>query len=406
MFSTFAWLLIAASFLSAAANPLYVRNRSPVTLQVAKRFNFTGVGTLLERDQARARGLVKLARAKSNNRIRQDASFLRAAVSNQVTEYIVTVNSLILDTGSSNTWVGAGKAFVTTSTSVQTKDNVAVQYETGAFSGREFTDTVSLGDGLTVHDQSIGVASRSTGFDGVDGILGLGPADLTQGTLSPDVNSIIPTFTDNLFSQGVIQSNQVSVAFAPADGLSSTNGEVIFGGIDTSKFTGELLFTPLTTISPASEFWGIEQAVRYGSSTTIMPKLPGVIDTGSTLTLFATEAFQRYQSATGAVLDANTGLLRVTLSQFANMQSLFITIGGFPFEFTPNAQIWPRNLNTAIGGQTNFIYLIIGDLGTHEGEGLDFIDSLTFLERFFAVFDTTNRRIGLATTEFTTATTN
>ena len=38
--------------------------------------------------------------------------------------------------------------------------------------GTEFTDTVTLGNGLTVTKQSIGVASRSTGFDGVDGIIG------------------------------------------------------------------------------------------------------------------------------------------------------------------------------------------------------------------------------------------
>lgn len=38
--------------------------------------------------------------------------------------------------------------------------------------GTEFTDTVALGGGLTIKAQSIGVASRSTGFDGVDGILG------------------------------------------------------------------------------------------------------------------------------------------------------------------------------------------------------------------------------------------
>ena len=33
-------------------------------------------------------------------------------------------DSLLIDTGSSNTWVGAGKAFVKTSTSVQTTDRV------------------------------------------------------------------------------------------------------------------------------------------------------------------------------------------------------------------------------------------------------------------------------------------
>ena len=76
------------------------------------------------------------------------------------------------------------------------------------------------------------------------------------------------------------------------------------------------------------------------------------------------------------------------------------------FEFTANAQAWPRALNTAIGGTTNNVYLIVGDLGTPSGEGLDFINGFTWLERFYTVFDTANKRIGFATTSFTDATTN
>lgn len=48
----------------------------------------------------------------------------------------------------------------------------SVTYGSGDFSGNEFTDTVSLGGGLTITKQSIGVATSSDGFEGVDGILG------------------------------------------------------------------------------------------------------------------------------------------------------------------------------------------------------------------------------------------
>ena len=73
---------------------------------------------------------------------------------------------------------------------------------------------------------------------------------------------------------------------------------------------------------------------------------------------------------------------------------------------TPNGQIWPRNLNTDIGGVAGDIYLIVGNIGTKSGSGLDFINGQTFLERFYAVFDTTHKQVGLATTSFTDATTN
>jgi hypothetical protein len=66
-------------------------------------------------------------------------------------------------------------------------------------------------------------------------------------------------------------------------------------------------------------------------------------------------------------------------------------------------------------------------MGSQSGSGLDFIglylvcsnfslsqeftlelilDGFVFLQRFYSVYDTTNSRVGLATTQFTQATTN
>lgn len=85
---------------------------------------------------------------------------------------------------------------------------------------------------------------------------------------------------------------------------------------------------PSATTSPASEFWGINESIRYGTSTTILSTTAGIVDTGTTLLLIASDALSRYQSATGAVADRNTGLLRLTTTQFANLKSLFFTING------------------------------------------------------------------------------
>lgn len=86
--------------------------------------------------------------------------------------------------------------------------------------------------------------------------------------------------------------------------------------------------------------------------------------------------------------------------------SLFFNINGVTFEFTANAQAWPRSLNSFIGGTSTNVYLIVGSIGTPTGEGLDFINGFAFLERFYAVFDTAGKRVGFATTPFTDATTN
>jgi hypothetical protein len=45
-------------------------------------------------------------------------------------------------------------------------------------------------------------------------------------------------------------------------------------------------------------------------------------------------------------------------------------------------------------------------LGSASGEGFDFINGYTFLERFYSVFDTSHARVGFASTAHTFATTN
>ena len=95
------------------------------------------------------------------------------------------------------------------------------------------------------------------------------------------------------------------------------------------------------------------------------------------------------------------------------------------YEFTPNAQTWPRavsdhssftswfihligqfQLNEDLGGVPGKIYLILGDTGDVSGNGLDFIDGMSFLERFYYVYDIDNQRVGFAPTTYTYANTN
>jgi cathepsin E len=177
------------------------------------------------------------------------------------------------------------------------------------------------------------------------------------------------------------------------------------GGIDTTKFTGSIYFSPITNVAPSKFYWGIDQSITYGSES-ILSLTAGIVDTGTTLILIASDAFQRYQVATGAVLDPVTGLLTITPAQYQALENLDFHINGQTFHLTPNAQIWPRSLNSLLGADANTILLIVGDLGSPSGSGFDFVNGLSFLERFYSVYDTTNKRVGLATTPFTTATTN
>lgn len=94
---------------------------------------------------------------------------------------------------------------------------------------------------------------------GLDGILGLGPDDLT--TVSTKSGQVIPTVTDNLAEQGITGARTVGISFVPSDSAGTPNGQLDFGGPNPSKFIGNITFTPKTTTAPASEYWGINQTI-------------------------------------------------------------------------------------------------------------------------------------------------
>nr|VWP01211.1 MARTX [Ganoderma boninense] len=382
-------LALTTAAVTVSAKAVTVRD-SPVTLSIARRFNSTGATNIVKADQARAK--VLKARSQATRVAAADTPVGRmfpghnVPVTNQVVIYTASVGvgspptsyELLVDTGSANTWVGANQPYVKTSSSVDTGAGV-----------------------------SIGVADIVAGFNGLqfDGILGIGPVGLTQDTTS--AGGEVPTVVDSAFAQGLIHAKVVGVSFEPTTQDSVTNGELTFGGVDHRKFFGQIQYVPITSTSPASEYVGIDQSITYGSSkTTILSLTAGITDTGTTLVLLASDAFAAYQNATGGVLDSNTGLLRITAEQFAKLESLFFHIGDATYEFTPNAQIWPRALNAAIGGDADSIYLVTADLNSPSGEGFDFVDGYTFLERFYYVYDSAHSSVGFAKTPFTYAKTN
>ncbi|KAG0302513.1 hypothetical protein BGZ98_007438, partial [Dissophora globulifera] len=325
------------------------------------------------------------------------ASGLSVPITDALTHGLVTIKvgagdyTLIVDSGSANTWVGAGHSYQPGPNSKDTGETVTVNYGSGDFSGEEYLDTVVLSSGLEVSGQSIGVAKTSAGFNGVDGVLGVGPSGLSEGTTSG--GGVIPTVTENLFTQGVISSNLVAISLEPSTSVDEGEviGEISFGEVDSSKFIGDINYTPITTTSPASTFWGLDASFQYGADgANVLSNTAGIIDHTTSLLLLATDAFQQFQKLTGATLDTATGLLKVPSTD--NLESLFFQVKGVTYEITANALIWPRALNTKIGGEAGGVYLVVGDHGSPSGQGLDFVIGYSILRRFYTVFDIANHQ--------------
>ena len=53
---------------------------------------------------------------------------------------------------------------------------------------------------------------------------------------------ILPTIVDNAFSLGLLVSKMVGISFEPTTSLGAINGELRFGGVDPTFFTGQINF--------------------------------------------------------------------------------------------------------------------------------------------------------------------
>jgi len=369
---------------------------------------------LVKSERARVQRLINNAMHGHGRELDARAAPGSVEATNVVTGYTMTLGigspptnyDVLIDTGSSNTWVGNLKPYVITNTSVDTHNNVSVTYGSGAFSGKEYLDLVTLSPELIIHNQSIGASEQSIGFP-ADGLIGLGPFGLTIGTLSPEVALGIKTITQNLANQSRIPATVLGVSFEPTTNASTKNGRLTFGGVDASS---EVTYVGVPKEGAASHFWGLEMGIRYGKTknktTSVLPNASqGFLDTGATLILLDTASWTIYKNTTGAELDSLVGLLSLSPDKAQNLGSLWFDVNGTTFELTPNAQMWPRSLNTFIGGEANSTYLVVSDLGSVSGAPeLNFVAGYTFLERFYTVYDTDHNRVGIANTNFTYAT--
>ncbi|KAG2354813.1 aspartic proteinase [Suillus spraguei] len=398
--------------LSITGSPVVeVRNSLPLV----RRLNFSnGTIDLLQRDKAR----VAAFRDYDTHGRRADSVPVQSTFANYHAQVGIgeppTTYNLVVDTASSITWVGAATTYKRTDTSFMSERRVKVDYDghapgtSSSFSGPIFYDTVTLGGGLTVTWFQLGVASTVSGFrEGEDGMLGIGPEDLSRGTIENDQGGTIPSFTNDLHRQGKIDRQVVGIFFQPITREPESEfGELTFGRTDSTKHDGNIAYTPITATPPSSLYWGINQKITYGQ-TVILGFTAGIVDTGTTLLYLSSDAFERYSAATGATRDQATRLLRISPNQYNVLQNLNLHIGYTMLSLTPDAQIWPRSLNTKLyGGVIDAIYLIVGDFGARSGRGFDFILGHTFMQRFYTVFDGSSSLVGFASTPFTRATTN
>lgn len=139
-------------------------------------------------------------------------------------------------------------------------------------------------------------------------IIGFGPVGLTSGTVVG--MSTVPTFLDNLYQQNTIQAEILGVSFAPLQGSDTVvqNGVLTLGGVDPSRYTGEITYTPRTQTSPYSNYWGIDVSGMIFNDQNIGGASSAIVDTGTTLIYAPTDAYNAFIQAAGGTTDSSSGL--------------------------------------------------------------------------------------------------
>ncbi|KAF4511176.1 hypothetical protein G6O67_002996 [Ophiocordyceps sinensis] len=212
------------------------------------------------------------------------------------------------DTGSDELWVNptCSKStdpgfcqnfgrFNGSQTFVDVKRNSTINYGTG-FANLEYGyDYVQIGSSK-LSQQLLGVATNSE--FAVTGILGAGPN--LDGW-----DSHYPTVIDNLAMQGFTQSRAFSLDIRS---LESNRGSVVFGGLDTKKFSGPLEKRPIVPAAQSPDgltrFWvyldGISIFQPNGSVVDVYDKPNGqavLLDSGYTVSALPSAIFDKMVAA-------------------------------------------------------------------------------------------------------------
>lgn len=225
-----------------------------------------------------------------------------------------------------------------------------IQYGIGSVNGTYATDTVTVG-GASIANQQFGLASitqdilfpnpnssaepfsrNNSGPVEANGILGMGYPSLTQAN-SQGEGAYNP-FVFNLASQGVIKEPIFSI-FLNSISQTGWAGEIIFGGIDNSKFNGDLTYLPVASLTTKSSglFGGSSNAnyyywMVYGQGLGVTNSNTGqnprwrlrevgayILDTGTTLTYLpttvATEIVTSIAGKGNFALDRQSGVFLV-----------------------------------------------------------------------------------------------
>uniref|UniRef100_A0A8C5LXW7 cathepsin E n=1 Tax=Leptobrachium leishanense TaxID=445787 RepID=A0A8C5LXW7_9ANUR len=283
--------------------------------------------------------------------------------------------TVIFDTGSSNLWVPSvyctsqacaqhAKFHPSLSSSYAAIGSpFSIQYGTGSLSGLIGVDQV-LVQGIAVQNQQFGESSSEPGNTFVnaafDGILGLAYPSLAVGGCTP--------VFDNMMNQNLVEEPLFSV-YMSRDPNSSEGGELMFGGIDSSHFSGQLNWSPVTN----QGYWQIQlDNIQVAGEVVFCNEgCQAIVDTGTSI--------EKRQGGAGYGVDC---------SILSDMPIVTFTINGIGYTLSADQYTLAEGENICSSG--------FQGLDIQPPAGPLWILGDVFIGQYYSVFDRGNNRVGFA----------
>lgn len=323
-----------------------------------------------------------------------------------------------------------------------------IQYGIGSVNGTYASDTVTV-SGASIANQQFGLASitedimqpspggmgsstsdqpfNSSSSNPVEanGILGLGYPSLTQAASNGE--GAYNPFVFNLASQEVIKEPIFSI-YLNSISKPGWSGEIIFGGIDESKFNGDITYLPVASLTTQSSSASSNQQnnagyyywMVYGQGLGIKNSNTGsnpswrlreigafILDTGTTLTYFptsvATDIVTAIAGKNNFSLDRQSGVFIVdcetakSSARFELYMSPSDSLSSQPVVLSVPASELVIPIDSTSASTSNTCMFGIAPLGGSGGIGANmYLVGDSVLRSAYMVFDMGQHRIGLA----------
>ena len=268
---------------------------------------------------------------------------------------------------------------------------------TGA-SGDYVTDTLHIG-GKDVTGLQFGVGYNSNSSEGV---MGIGYPPL-EAQVQNNGQKTYPNIPQLMTSEGLISSPAYSLWL---DDLEAATGSILFGGVDTDKFTGSLQTLPIIPeqgqyVEMIVALSGINLVANNTNTTVSKSTTAVLLDSGSTLSYLPVDVSSAIYSALGVVFDEQQDQPFCQCSLANTTDIIEFVFSGQVISVPISEMVLPGDggVQTKSGETLGCAFGIVAQ-PAQSGPGTPYTLGDTFIRSAYVVYDLANNQISLAQTDF------